>query len=121
MNLKKRLIPILLAGLFIYPVLYQSAHKVLHHSVKQNHQSEHSCCTKDCSNDHLTKIVSTLNDETSCPVCDYHFSFSTPLLFFYYYSYIFHISEKVDKISVGFSKVLSFSVRSPRAPPYMLM
>lgn len=114
---KKRLIPIMLAGLFVYPLLYQSVHTVLHHGSELHRPTEHVCCHADGSAEGSSLFSLSTVDESLCPVCDYHFSFSTPLPFISFRSFECIVSGKVTDLYRSFTITSALTALSPRAPP----
>lgn len=98
-------ITIVLLGIFVFPILFQSIHIVWHHT------RDISCET----NDH--KDVLSFNENHHCPICEYQFSINQQSDFFIFKSVIpvlcFFFKEPV--ITDPYQQ--SLSLISPRAPP----
>jgi hypothetical protein len=118
----KRLIKhivILLLGIFLFPIAYQSLHTAFHHI--HGYQNVHHCCKyEENKNPYPFEIDNSSQGNDSCPVCEYQFSVNdvskasvfrpiTPLI-------INDINE--PEFPICFQEV--FSYKSTRAPPSFL-
>jgi hypothetical protein len=73
---KSHIAPLLLC-LFVFPILFQPVHVLLHHSNKNNTAGHHCCSHETCqaSIKHEQNVgysVSKAGDK--CAICDYHFA-----------------------------------------------
>ncbi|MCU4176155.1 hypothetical protein [Carboxylicivirga sp. N1Y90] len=114
----KKYIAIVLFGIFVFPIVFQPVHVVLHHA--QDLHDCHTCCHSTFDKDESAnsdEIVPASAQEEACPICDYHFPLNLIAKAFIYQS-----NKMVDeKIVIGLNIRLPFlqllSVKTPRAPP----
>jgi len=114
LELKKH-IAVILLGIFIFPITFQSIHIVWHHSHRISYNAPcHNAV--DCL-DYTRTAFFHSNSTNHCPICEYQLSINTlPDIPFF---------EAVIPIICGVFKVLSvtkphqevFALKSPRAPP----
>jgi hypothetical protein len=112
---KKKNIAVLLSGIFLFPIFFQSLHIASHHHDEPG--CIHSCCHTDHSQS-MSEIFS--KTEKACLLCEYEFSIndvpeishlrvSTPII---------NGSFQERNIQVHFQEVSSY--KSSRAPPAIL-
>ena len=113
---RKKHILIVAAGLFLFPLLYQSFH--LFHHQSSACESGHSCEASAIDNNAAHGIIAIDNsNDTDCLVCDYEF-----VLVKLYDQATLVISDNssADEIIIPkykLDKQELFSSKSPRAPP----
>lgn len=108
-----------LIGFFLFPIIYQSVHIVLHHA-HSNQQEHHDCHKINSTNFHISEIHKTHETDDSCPVCKYEFSFNE-------LNYIPVFENKTPEQLTRYNELTVlhhykgiFSNKSPRAPPLSL-
>lgn len=76
-------IALLLFGIFLFPILFQSIHVVWHHS--RTYICGHNLCSQTITNkDFLTNGENISEKEKICPICEYQFSINDlPKISFY--------------------------------------
>lgn len=111
----KKHIAVILLGIFIFPITFQSIHIVWHHSHCISHNA--TCHNAVDYHDYTGTAFHHSNSTDHCPICEYQLSINTlPDIPFF---------EAVIPIICGTFKVLSvtkphqevFALQSPRAPP----
>jgi len=114
LELKKH-IAVILLGIFIFPITFQSIHIVWHHSHCISHNA--TCHNVVDCHDYTGTAFIHSNSTNHCPICEYQLSINTlPDIPFF---------EAVIPIICRVFKVLSvtkphqevFVLKSPRAPP----
>ena len=105
---------ILLAGLFYFPLVFQSFHITRHHS-ESHHCEGHSC--QAVSPESARDAVTIAKHESFCPVCDYRFAVKEAP------SVAVHIATVLPVLSILEVPATRHAcaqvpvTRSPRAPP----
>jgi hypothetical protein len=109
-------ITVLLAGFFIFPVVYQSVHLVLHNS-NRDKEHHHVCSEHAPAPDPLEGISSLSELKTVCPICEYEFSIKEipEISVFYCNIPIKHLSYNRTAVRQIYKDF--FSKGSTRAPP----
>jgi len=116
MTQERKHIAILLYWIFIFPIVFQSFHIVVHHSHTDLHN--HELC-----NHHLPKqsisydyVIESQHDQ-SCPICDYQFSINDLPNILFLASVVPLKKGILNELEVHFPFQTLFSHKSPRAPP----
>ncbi len=112
-------ITLLLLGVFLFPILFQSYHVVRHHSSLDNSET-HVCACEITNADNGFQIQKESHKEKPCPICTYHFSIndlprlsvSRLIIPAYTFTYIEIVAQLFFKQRV--------TKKSPRAPPVLL-
>ncbi len=116
MTKRRANIAVLLCGIFLFPIIFQSVHIVWHHS--HGFKCEHHHCQQIAPHEDFHSYFENISDEVSkCPICDYQFpvnnlpevSFLGTLLPLHTCIYI-ELNQQSQYKQV-------FSDKTPRAPP----
>ncbi|MCU4158336.1 hypothetical protein J1N10_20345 [Carboxylicivirga sp. A043] len=114
----KKHIALWLTGLFIFPILYQPLHVVLHHSSRHAHH--HCCAHKHCqvhANPKQSNAIKVSSAEDTCPICDYHFATKDVANPPIERVAILVITNDYNDFATQQKYIQPFSNKSPRAPP----
>lgn len=110
MTKKIHYISLIVCGLFIYPLIFQSFHIVFHHS----HSAPH----------HIHKTVNTPNTvetpQTHCPLCEYTFILHQSAITSEYHVIVPTIPYEYASVIQEELHVNIPNIRNPRAPPLQL-
>jgi len=109
-----------LLGIFIFPIVFQPVHIVLH-TIREHSSNEFGTqySTKSTKGINMHKSVCAINgnSETHCLICEYKFSISNSLDNCLFECEIFKIEkDSINRLNNSF-KLVFFSKKSPRAPP----
>lgn len=110
-------IAVLLFGIFFFPIVFQSAHIVWHHS--RDHEHKHLIGGKKYSSENQSHALTTIisQKDNLCPICEYQFSSNDR-------SDILILKAKISEINCVFNEIVTlrykkqdFSKKPARAPP----
>jgi hypothetical protein len=104
----KKYISVVLLGLFVFPILFQSIHIVWHHS----HDILHTSNSLGCTN----KVV-CFNEDNHCPICEYQFFVNKQPNTDFFEIVIPFICNSFKETAIFQPYQQNFSLISPRAPP----
>lgn len=111
----KRHIAILLLGVLLFPIVYQSAHTISHHF----HEISHSCELPH-TNKKIAGHVFVNSEEDTCPIIEYKIIVNQMPVHIqtcdrhqFYIEINFNWQYNAKQTLIGYKK-------SPRAPPYLL-
>jgi len=114
-NIKKH-IAILLIGIFIFPLLFQPLHVLLHHKYHPFLCANTSFETVFVGESTDLHFHQTDKNER-CPICDYHFSLNQLPPVIVSVAVVPLLMSTVHEKNISASIVEFNSVKSPRAPP----
>nr|WP_319398303.1 hypothetical protein [uncultured Carboxylicivirga sp.] len=110
-------ITILLLGILLYPIVFQSVHLV-HHHLDDHHICEHSNCDVELKQDDNRSANKSFSElETLCPICEYEFPVKDLPIHNSYHSFV---DCKYSILIIAIKKLHSLedrTIKSPRAPP----
>lgn len=112
-------IVIILIGLIIFPIFFQSIHIVCHH----NHIPIYSFCVHDdkehCKSDDNNNFIKLIS-KNNCQICDYKFSFNNlpKSIYFKFDDFKIYNVFIVNYLNHVYSYF--YLIKIPRAPPYFL-
>jgi len=111
----KNYIAIVFLGIFVFPMVYQPYHIVVHHS--EEILCHHTCCHTETeqSSDVQFKIFSE-NDEP-CPICNYHFPIKNLPKVFHFTSSLAVFEGFINPLQQIRIYQQLVSIKIPRAPP----
>jgi hypothetical protein len=109
-------IAIILIGIFIFPVAFQSVHIVRHHG------HEHSACLHICKihSEYQGSYIQTPEKDKHCPICEYKFAINNLPSVSVYEANIPIIKLALDETIIGHPYLEVIESKSPRAPPLSL-
>lgn len=111
----KKHIAVILLGIFIFPITFQSIHIVWHHSHCISHKAIcHNAV--DCHDYTGTAFIHS-NSSNHCPICEYQFSINTlpDIPFFEAVISIIFVIYVILSVTKPHQEI--FAVKTPRAPP----
>ncbi|MBN1820667.1 MAG: hypothetical protein JXR31_15380 [Prolixibacteraceae bacterium] len=116
-------IALYLLGIFIFPVIFQSVHIIVHQSHRCHgtcylHKHEENSCLLPGQN--ADKSVFEVKKD-KCPICSYEFSTNTISEVTIFKTYIPSATEYFNKGKVVRIKQPLFHKKSPRAPPVIFV
>ncbi len=109
-------IAVFLCWIFIFPIVFQSLHIVVHHFNLDFHNSE--TCNHDASQQAFLHqyTIKTQRDKL-CAICNYQFSVNDLPNILFFRSAVPRIKNIFNVIEVRLPFQILFSQKSPRAPP----
>lgn len=110
-------IAILLFGIFISPIIFQPVHILWHHSHSFN-ECNHVCTTKSDSHGLDNESKNGIKKYEHCPICEYKFSINNLPIVSVFETIVPKIDANFDETEIAQLYLHSFSVKSPRAPPF---
>jgi hypothetical protein len=115
----KQHIATVLAGILIFPVIFQSVHVIWHHSHDHPVTVEHACCsdTRAGSCENVTEILSNTGH---CPVCEYQFTVNMPHNVTVHEAIIPSRAGTYRDLTTFTAQLQPVSLKSPRAPPSLM-
>ena len=112
-------ITFLLLGIFYFPIIFQSAHIVWHHS--NGCKDEYQLCGKKTSNNTSCSFSKNISQkETICLICEYQFSINDLPKVPVFRPIIPEFTCSIHEIVTQQYNKQNFSEKSPRAPPVFI-
>jgi len=109
-------IAIIAWGIFIFPVIFQPAHVVWHHSAGHNENCGDSCETS-FRNPIPQNSVSISEIDDHCPICEYKFTINSLPEHLVYEIVLIGHTENFKHIFTKDPHQKLITSKSPRAPP----
>jgi hypothetical protein len=109
-------IAVLLLGIFIFPITFQSFHIVWHqsHGYRSNLKWYHAEITKRPSQ---TDLKTAQQKDQPCSICEYQFSINDLPELTIFRSITPVIESSLNELEIQLPFQQTFSIKSPRAPP----
>lgn len=112
----KKYIAILLLGIFISPITFQSFHIVWHHS--HGSHGDHELCHIKVSAKPLCSVIKTVSQKDKhCLICEYQFPINDLPKVSIFRSITPVIKSSLNEFGIQLYFQQVFSNKSPRAPP----
>ncbi len=112
----KRHIVIILLGLFVFPIVFQSLHIVWHHS--HDYKCNHILCHIQQTGQNIQAEINTASQKDNhCPICEYQFSINDLPKIFLFSTNTLLIDSFLKKLELQFYFQQLITIKSPRAPP----
>jgi hypothetical protein len=108
-----------LLGIFLFPVIFQSIHTAGHEKACCA-EHENSCGTGLPQKDLQTNSIAEQSQEEQCPVCNYQFPVNKLPELSLYSSIVPVVTGLVCEIILPAAFRITFSTKSPRAPPSVI-
>jgi len=114
----KRHIAAVLAGLLVFPIIFQSVHTVRHHSLDRSASEGDVCCTGN-EPDPCSDGSCLSNSTGDCPICEYQFTVNGLPDFTIHEAIIPAVTGFYHDVATAKPYLQPVALNSTRAPPFL--